>query len=779
MTTSNKRKLRFLLLLILGSFLVAHLCFLLLPNVFEILNARATDQLFILRSSWKKFQPIYDDTVVHLDLNNTSIQRLNELNLNRSHFAQVVRNLSSMRVSSQVFDFILASRKSEEYDQVLVDAVKEADTVYFGLAFELLENNQIAQMQSESSAEFSYLDQTKWEVVLEGESSTLFASDNPLITFPVLASASRGLGSLSVKFDRDGVLRRVPLLVRYRDAYYPLLPFRVICNYLGVPPEHIVIKPGKHIILKDAKKPGDENLTDIKIPIDERGNMIINYIGPWDRMDHYNFADVYLASDDRDELELWGEELGGKIVIVSDVSTGSTDVGPVPTDANFPLSGAHANIIHSILTQSFLRELSGLEMFLVEAMLMVVLLALSLRYSAIYFSFGTVLVTSAFIGAAGAGFLYQNVVFHIGRPLLFIVFAITSINVYRYIIEEKEKMESLRQQDFIRETFGRYMSDEVVDELLGSPEGLSMRGENREVTFLVSDLRGFTALTENLSPDEVIEIMNRYFEHMVDVIARYRGTVSEFMGDGILAFFGAPLNAEDDPERAVACAIEMQNTLAAVNSKQRKFNLPELAMGIGINTGKVVVGNIGSEKRAKYGVVGLPINVAFRIESFTAGGQILMSPSTYEKVSQLVRTSGKEEVTFKGIAKPLFLYNVYAINGANKVSLLETKKTPLTAVNPPFPVDCFIIEGKTVSITSINGQITRIGENIAEIISAQKVDPNTSLRIVHKEQRNSGISELYARVLPNEEFPIKLTGERVFIKFTTTSHEIKKFFDLQ
>lgn len=776
MTTSNKRKLRILLLLILGSFLVAHLCFLLLPDVFEILNARATDQLFILRSSWKKFQPIYDNTVVHLDLNNTSIQRLSELYLDRSHFAQVVRNLSSMQVSSQVFDFIFASKKSEEYDRVLIDAVKEADKVYFGLAFELLENNQISQMQSENSTEFSYLDQTKWEVTLEGDSSTLFVGDKPLITFPDLASASRGLGSLSVKFDRDGVLRRVPLLVRYREAYYPLLPFRVICNYLGVPPENIVIKPGKHIILKGAKKPGDENLNDIKIPIDQKGNMIINYIGSWDRMDHYNFADVYLASDDRDELELWGEELGGKIVIVSDVSTGSTDVGPVPIDANFPLSGVHANIIHNFLTQSFLRELSGWGMFLVEAMLMLVLLALSLRYSAIYFSFGTVLVTTAFIGAAGAGFLYYNVVFHIGRPLLLIVFAVTSINVYRYINEEKEKMESLRQQDFIRETFGRYMSDEVVDELLGSPEGLSMRGENREVTFLVSDLRGFTALTENLSPDEIIEIMNRYFEHMVEVIARYRGTVSEFMGDGILAFFGAPLNAEDDPQRAVACAIEMQNTLVAVNARQRKFNLPELAMGIGINTGKVVVGNIGSEKRAKYGVVGMPINVAFRIESFTAGGQILMSPSTYKKVSQVVRISGKEEATFKGIAKPLFLYDVYAIDGSYKVSLRETKKTPLTAVNPPFPVDCFIIEGKTVSRTCINGQITKIGENIAEIFLTQKVDPNTSLRIVHREQRNSGISELYARVLPKEEFPIILTGEGVYIKFTTTSHEIMKFF---
>ncbi len=127
--------------MVLGSFLVAHLCFILLPNVFEILNARAVDQLFNLRSSWKKFQPFYDNTVVHLDLNNTSIQKLNDLYLNRSHYAQVVRNLSSMGVSAQVFDFILASRKSEKNDRELIDMVKEAGNVYFGTAFELIEDN--------------------------------------------------------------------------------------------------------------------------------------------------------------------------------------------------------------------------------------------------------------------------------------------------------------------------------------------------------------------------------------------------------------------------------------------------------------------------------------------------------------------------------------------------------------------------------------------------------------------------------------------------------------
>jgi len=776
LTTNSKKKLRILLLLIIGSFLTANLCFLLLPNVFEIWNAQAIDQLFVLRSSSKRFQPSYDNTVAHVDLNNTSIQRLSEHYLDRFYYARVIRNLASMRVSTQVFDFIFASRKSEENDNALIGAIKEAGNVYFGLAFELRENELLRRNPPLPLKALSYLDQTKWNVTVEGNSGTLYTGENPLITFPDLASATRGLGSMSVRFDRDGVLRRVPLLVRYRQAYWPLLPFGVICNYLDVPPEGVVLKPGKHIILRDAKKPGDEIPHDIVIPIDKKGNMIINYIGSWERMDHYNFADIYQASDDRDELEMWGEELEEKIVIVSDVSTGSTDVGPVPTDANFPLSGAHANIIHTILTESFLRELSGWEIFTVEMMIMAALLGLALWLPSIYFSLGTVLTAAGFISAAGVGFFYHNLIFHIGRPLLMIVFAMISINVYRYINEEREKMESLRQRDFIRDTFGRYMSDEVVEELLGSPEGLTMSGENREVTFLVSDLRGFTALTDKLIPNEVIEIMNCYFEHMVEVIARYRGTVSEFMGDGILAFFGAPLNADDDPERAVACAIEMQNTMAEVNAKQRKLNLPKLAMGIGINTGKVIVGNIGSERRAKYGVVGMPINVAFRIESFTFGGQILISPTTHNKVSELAIIRGTKEVTFKGIEKPMCLYDVVGMDSSYQISLLETKIKPLTQLYPPLPIECFLVKGKTVSDTGITGQITHIGESVAELFLTHEVEAHTNLKIVHAAQKGTGFSALYAKVLSNEEHSAKLSDKSVLIKFTTMRQEVEKFF---
>ena len=776
MTTNKFQHIRIPVLLILAAFLAAHLCFWLLPNVFEIWNSQTIDQLFALRSGSEHLRPAYDATVVHVDFNNTSIERLKNLYLNRMHFAQLVRNLKSMQVAAQVYDFIFAARINEEDDHQLIQAVKEAENAYFGLALELHTPAGNADRKKGPSQGRGYVLQTKWHISTEAEPNKFYVGENPLATYADLADASSGLGSLSVKFDADGVLRRVPLLVRYDNAFYPLLPLRVACDYLQISSENIILKPGKFIILKDARRPGARP-HDIKIPIDEQGNMVVNYIGPWGRMHHYNFADILNASDDRDALEIWAEELKGKIVIVSDVSTGSTDVGPVPTDANFPLSGVHANIIHNILTGSFLRELSGRELMLIEAILMAAILFLCLRFSSLAFSFGIVLLAMLYIAFAMAGFFYGQVIFNLVRPLLAIGFAMVAILVYRYIQEEKEKMESLRQRDFIRDTFGRYLSSEVVEELLGSPAGLKMSGENREVTFLVSDLRGFTSLTSSLSPNQVIEIMNRYFERMVEIIARYRGTVNEFMGDGILSFFGAPLHADDDPERAVACAIEMQNAMRDVNAQQRRLNLPELAMGIGINTGEVVVGNIGSERRASYGAVGTPINAAYRIESFTIGGQILISPTTHARVKSDLQILGTKEVKFKGLQLPVTLYDIGGIGEPYQAYLTEKKEIPLMPLKVPLPVQCFALEGKTVSELSIAGRLTHLGGDTAEGVLEEKVAAYTNLRILLKDEENLGLSEIYAKVLRAENPDASAIDNRVRLQFTSISPETRDYLE--
>ena len=306
-------------------------------------------------------------------------------------------------------------------------------------------------------------------------------------------------------------------------------------------------------------------------------------------------------------------------------------------------------------------------------------------------------------------------------------------------------IDGLRQRDFIRDTFGRYVTKEVVDELLGSPDGLRLGGESRTVTILVTDLRGFTALASALPPKAVLEILNRYLARMVAVIQQHRGTVDEIQGDGILAFFGAPLGGDDDPVRAVACAIEMQHALDAFNAEQRAAGLPDVGMGIGINTGEVIVGNIGSEQRTKYGAVGSAINMAYRIESYTVGGQIFLSPDTYERVRDVVRVRGTVTAEFKGLDRPLTLYDVGGLGGTYGLALPEREDDVFRAVEPPLPVACFLVEGKTVSTRAVHGALTRLGASGADLALGERPPAHANVKLVVA-PGEPGAAEVYAKV---------------------------------
>ena len=209
---------------------------------------------------------------------------------------------------------------------------------------------------------------------------------------------------------------------------------------------------------------------------------------------------------------------------------------------------------------------------------------------------------------------------------------------------------------FIRETFGRYLTDEVVDTVLESPSGLQMGGEKRKLTMMMTDLRGFTSLSERLPADRVVKLLNRYLATMVPIIKQYQGTIDEFIGDAIFVLFGAPVWQEDDAERAVACAVAMQIAMDEVNEENRKEDLPEVEMGIGIHTGQVVVGNIGSPERMKYGVVGSHVNLTSRIQSCTTGGQILVSETTRQEVGNMLKIGKQMEVKAKGVEHPVILF---------------------------------------------------------------------------------------------------------------------------
>ncbi len=229
---------------------------------------------------------------------------------------------------------------------------------------------------------------------------------------------------------------------------------------------------------------------------------------------------------------------------------------------------------------------------------------------------------------------------------------------------DKERLltaELEKNQNFIKNTFGRYLSSEIVSNLLDRPDGLNMGGELQTVTILMADIRSFTTISEQLAPQSVVELLNNYLGAMADIIMAHRGTVDEFIGDAILAVFGAPVSNPEDAENAIRCALAMQAEMASVNRRNVELGLPEVTMGIGINTGEVVAGNIGSKKRAKYGVVGHAVNVTSRIEDQTLAGEVLVSQSTLDAAGIGVATGRALELQPKGISETVSITAVLSL----------------------------------------------------------------------------------------------------------------------
>lgn len=220
-------------------------------------------------------------------------------------------------------------------------------------------------------------------------------------------------------------------------------------------------------------------------------------------------------------------------------------------------------------------------------------------------------------------------------------------------------VEGLKERDFIRDTFGRYMDQEVARELMKRPEAGRLGGEKREVAILMSDIRGFTAVSEGLTPEEIIRILNRYFSHVIDVISRHRGIIVDFYGDGVLVFFD-PLESpvEAAVRRAVHCGLELQQGMQHFNAKMKAERLPELQTGIGVNAGEVIVGNIGSETRSKYGIVGSAVNITQRIQSEAGGGEIVISDPAYHHVQNGLQLRIKKSFSarLKGVQEEMKLY---------------------------------------------------------------------------------------------------------------------------
>jgi len=399
----------------------------------------------------------------------------------------------------------------------------------------------------------------------------------------------------------------------------------------------------------------------------------------------------------------------------------------------------------------------------------------------------TVLVLSAILVATVATAIYvyrpSAVLITLTGPFIFAcilaVFA-GSLKMQRLAQEnfrvtkllEKSSVELEKSLEFLKTMFGRYLSHEVMASLIENPSALELGGEKRRVTIMMTDLRGFTALSERLEPEQVVEMLNVYFEIMVEVVLQFKGTINEIIGDALLVIFGAPQEMPNRAQQAIACAISMQNAMARVNQQNRALGLPDLEMGIGLNETEVIVGNIGSSKRSKYSVVGSGVNMTSRIESYSVGGQVLVSESVRHEAGEVLRIDSERAVFPKGSEAPLKIYEIGGIAGQYNLAI-EGEDPPLVELRRQIPIAYQVLEGKTDGRRESVGSVVRLSKKCAEIALDRPVETLTNLKMNFRDvDENLAIKLFYGKVFENATPNKKIH----LVRFTSLPPEIDAYF---
>ncbi len=425
--------------------------------------------------------------------------------------------------------------------------------------------------------------------------------------------------------DRDGVIRRMLMLQQYQGKLYPAFPLAMVQAMLGSPPIEAVVAPGyEH---------SDVNLglewLDVggyRIPVDERAAALIPYRGAFPQFSYVSAVDVLDQKLDPKTLE-------SAIVLVGTTSAGLLDMRATPVQNVYPGVEIHANMIAGILDETIRQKpgyTHGAEFTLLFALGITLTLLLP-RLSLIW----TAAISGLALLAAVGGSTYAWVHWKLDLPMasqILLIFALFVLHVsYGFFIEKRGKRKLTR-------LFGQYVPPELVDEMSNSDGDFGLSGEVRNMTVLFCDIRGFTAISENLDPRQLTQLINLYFTEMTRVIHQHRGTIDKYMGDAIMAFWGAPLRDEGHARHALAAAVDMIKALPNIQRQCEAHGWPPIRVGIGINSGPMNVGNMGSQFRVSYTVLGDAVNVASRLENLTKrySVPVIVSETTKELADNFV-----------------------------------------------------------------------------------------------------------------------------------------------
>ena len=602
------------------------------PGILRSFDDRMRDAYFLYRGEMPN-----GGSVVIVDIDEASLRALGQWPWSRDKLSKIIENLTSAGVAVIGIDAVFAEEDRtspsliakklnlkenlQDYDLQFANTLANSPVI-LGYGFDLVDED--GDKHAPKIPAILIEKNKKEDFAIKALGATL--------NIEPIQNAGYSSGFFNVIPDSSGMIRSVPLVISFDDVLYPSLALEIVR-----------VVSGEKKIFINYDELGIENISigQTVIPTDAIGGITVNYRGGFKNFKYLSAKDIYDGEFNADEVE-------GKIVLIGSSAIGLYDLRTTSFDSAFAGVEVHANAIDNILSGDFIYKPSyadGVTVILVVfSSFLIVFSVTSMNF------YGKILTffAASFLYVWGSYYalFHEGIILNILFPLAAISLAFVTTLAFDYFY-------SIKSERAIRAKFASKVSKSVMDDILKNTNGNELSIKNKEVTIFFSDIRGFTSISEKLGAKELIALLNRYMQPMSEIIIKNQGTIDKFIGDAVMAYWNAPLDIQNHADLAVKSALEQFEALKILNSQLEKENLPQISIGIGINTGEVIVGEMGCEIRSDYTVIGDAINLGSRLESLCKfyGSNLNISNFTKERLKEkymfrfldLVRVKGKNE----------------------------------------------------------------------------------------------------------------------------------------
>jgi adenylate cyclase len=614
-------------------------------NIFQSMERRSLDMLMRFRG-----ERANAENVVLIKIDDYTDNKLG-WPIPRDQYGAVMTLLSNSGAKAVALDVILTAKQDIDSTEntLLVQYLSQAQNTYQVIGPYIpskTKREQVSRRDVDSSAHYVI---GKFGIPAPQQHHfprAPYIDDRP---FPELAKVSTGIGHALLIPESDGVIRSMPLYIEYAGRLYPSIGFALALKALNIEP--------KQVRFEDTDDGTIVYAGPLVIHTGLWGEVLINYVGKNELFPSVSFYDVLSAAKERNEK--FFEQFNRKVCIIGPTIRSIGDYYATPFEESSAGFMTHANVYDMIVTNSFITRAPAWIQFLI---LLVITLIIGFITQTRHMKIGIlvlVVVTFLFLTSAVIAFNAAYLWLNIAAPLSALLICFVTTVAYKAATEG-------RQRKLITSMFGTYVDSNVVQILINNPSLAKLGGEKHEITILFTDIKGFSSISEKVSEDVLVKLLNIYFTDMTNVVLANGGAVDKFIGDSIMAFWGAPLPDADSAYHACVTAVQMQSQLDKLQTRLLKIGGIGIQQRIGVNTGLCIVGNMGSEQKKNYTVTGDPVNLASRLEGVNKqyGTGILISEFTYKKAGKRLVTRVVDRVQVVGKSEPVQIYEL--IDLANK-----------------------------------------------------------------------------------------------------------------